>query len=102
MFRDGCVALPRVPWVCVWFVIVVFPDRTHLLFFTASYKFRSLKYFLSRGDFKPLNEGVHTNKGQISKRWYRRPAKQYESDSMMNNKVHDTNLILLVFLNLKK
>ena len=21
-----------VPWVCVWFVIVVFPDHTHLLF----------------------------------------------------------------------
>ena len=34
---------------------------------TASYKFRSLKHFLSRGDFKPLNEGVQTNKRQISK-----------------------------------
>ena len=21
-----------VPWVCLWFVIVVFPDHTHLLF----------------------------------------------------------------------
>ena len=33
---------------------------------------------------------------------YRRPANQYESDSWMTNKVHDTNLKLLVFLNLKK
>ena len=54
--------------------------------FTASYKFRSLKHFLSRGDFKPSA--------------YRRPAKQYEIDSSMTNEVHDTNLIFLVFLNL--
>ena len=33
---------------------------------------------------------------------YRRPAKQYESDSSMTNEVHDTNLNILVFLNLKK
>ena len=33
---------------------------------------------------------------------YRRPANQYESDSSMTNKVHDTNLMLLVFLDLKK
>ena len=30
----------------------------------------------------------------------RRPANQYESDSSMTNEVHDTNLMLLVFLNL--
>ena len=29
---------------------------------------------------------------------YRRPANQYESDSLMTNEVHDTNLMLLVFL----
>ena len=29
---DGCMALLRVPWVCLRFVIVVFPDHTHLLF----------------------------------------------------------------------
>ena len=33
---------------------------------------------------------------------HRRPASQYESDSSMTNKVHDTNLMLLVFLYLKK
>ena len=33
---------------------------------------------------------------------YRRPANQYESDSSMTDKVHDTNLMLLVFLDLKK
>ena len=33
---------------------------------------------------------------------YRRPVNQYESDSLMTNKVHDTNLVLLVFLDLKK
>ena len=25
-----------VPWVCLWFVIVVFPDHTHLLFIHAN------------------------------------------------------------------
>ena len=33
---------------------------------------------------------------------YRRHANQYESDSSMTNKVNDTNLMLLVFLDLKK
>ena len=35
---------------------------------------------------------------------YRKPANQYESDSSMTNKnkFHDTNLRLLVFLDLKK
>ena len=33
---------------------------------------------------------------------HRRPANQYESDSSMTYKVHDTNLMLLVFLDLKK
>ena len=32
----------------------------------------------------------------------RRPANQYESDSSMTNKVHDTALMLLVLLDLKK
>ena len=27
--RDGSVALSRVPWGCLRFVIVVFPDHTH-------------------------------------------------------------------------
>ena len=33
---------------------------------------------------------------------YRWPVNQYESDSSVTNKVHDTNLMLLVFLGLKK
>ena len=33
---------------------------------------------------------------------YRRPANQYESDSSMTNKIHDTNLMRPVFLDLKK
>ena len=33
---------------------------------------------------------------------YRRPANQYESDSSMTNKFHDTNMMLLVFPDLKK
>ena len=33
---------------------------------------------------------------------YCRQANQYESDFSMTNKVHDTNLMLLVFLDLKK
>ena len=73
--------------------------------FSASYKFRPLKHVLSRGDFKPSNERVQTDKRQISKRAvhvYLRSAKQYESDSSMTDEAHDTNLKLLVFLNLKK
>ena len=31
-----------VPWVCLQFVIVVFPDHTHLLFFMTSSVFRNL------------------------------------------------------------
>ena len=33
---------------------------------------------------------------------YRRSADQYESDFSMTNKVHDTNMMLLVFPDLKK
>ena len=33
---------------------------------------------------------------------YRRPANQYESDSSMTNEVQDTNLMLIVFHDLKK
>ena len=33
---------------------------------------------------------------------YHRLANQYESDFLMTNEVHDTNLMLLVFLDLKK
>ena len=36
MSRDYCVALFVVPLVCLQFVIVVFPDHTHLLFFRVS------------------------------------------------------------------
>ena len=34
--------------------------------FTALYKFRLLKHFLSRGDYKPSNERIQTDKCQIS------------------------------------
>ena len=30
--HDCCVALSQVPRVCLQFVIVIFPDHTHLLF----------------------------------------------------------------------
>ena len=33
---------------------------------------------------------------------YCRPANQYKSDSSMANEVHDTNLMLLEFLDFKK
>ena len=38
MSRDCCVALLRAAWVCLQFVIVVFPDHTHLLFLTQNYR----------------------------------------------------------------
>ena len=33
---------------------------------------------------------------------YRIPANQYDSDFSITNEVHDTNFMLLVFLDLKK
>ena len=40
----------------------------------------------------PSNERAQTDKRQISRQMYRRPAKHYESDSWMTNEFHDTNL----------
>ena len=37
MSHDGCVALPPVSWVCLQFVIMVFPNHTHLLFLVSNY-----------------------------------------------------------------
>ena len=38
-----------IPWVCLQFVIVVFPDHTHLLFMTFHGKIRLLvNYFLTK------------------------------------------------------
>ena len=73
-----------VPRGCLQFVIVVIPDHTYLLF------------------FKLLNEGCTLINVIYANMLYRRPVNQYESDSSMTNKVHDTNLMLLVFLDLKK
>ena len=73
-----------VPRGCLQFVIVVFPDHTYLLF------------------FKLLNEGYTLINVIYANMLYRRPVNQYESDSSMTNKVHETNLMLLEFLDLKK
>ena len=35
-----------VPWGCLWFAIVVFPDRTHLLFFVICMPYIITKYQL--------------------------------------------------------
>ena len=40
--------LLAVPWVCLQFVIVVFPDHTHLLFLIASDDHVSLKVVIER------------------------------------------------------
>ena len=34
-----------VPWGCLQFVIVVFPDHTHLLFFFTSFKWKETFFF---------------------------------------------------------
>ena len=36
-----------VPWCCLWFVIVVFPDHTHLLFLNYLYCFGEFSKFSS-------------------------------------------------------
>ena len=41
------------------------------------------------------------DKRHFANKMYHRPVNQYESDFSMINKVLDTNLMLLVFLNLK-
>ena len=61
-----------------------------------------MKHFLSRGDFKPSNERVQIDECQISKLPVSQTCQQYESDSSITKEVHGTNLILLVFLDLKK
>ena len=38
----GCLFL-AVPWVCLWFVIVVFPDHSHLLFVVKVAKSKGLR-----------------------------------------------------------
>ena len=35
--RECCVALPRVPWVCLQLVVEVFLDHTHLFFLLFTY-----------------------------------------------------------------
>ena len=45
---------------------------------------------------------IPTYKRQISKQMHRRPANQYDSDSSMTNEVHDTHLMFLGFLDIKK
>ena len=47
-------------------------------------------------------KGYTQIKVMYTNKLYRRAANQYESDSSKTNKVHDTNLMLLVFLDLKK
>ena len=37
-----------VPWGCLWFVIVVFPDHTHLLFWTNyTFKVKTFEMFIA-------------------------------------------------------
>ena len=36
-----------VPWGCLWFVFVVFPDHTHLLFLIVFYLFFVFVFFFS-------------------------------------------------------
>ena len=38
-----------VPWVCLWFVIVAFPDHTHLLFLESFKSLNNLSPAYSRG-----------------------------------------------------
>ena len=54
---DCCVALPRVPWVFLQFVMVFFPDHTHLLFLifswhsvTRSMIIRNTRFSLKNGE----------------------------------------------------
>ena len=47
------------------------------------------------------NERVQADKRHLRKTLHHTPANQYKSDSSMTNKVHDTNILLVVFLDLK-
>ena len=54
--------------------------------------------FVKWGDLKSSNKRVKNRSNKL----YPSPTNQYESDSSMTNKVHDTNVMHLVFLDLKK
>ena len=43
----GCLFL-AVPWVCLWFVIVVFPDHSPLLFFVKVAKSKGLRIAVAK------------------------------------------------------
>ena len=47
-------------------------------------------------------EGSKQINVKYANKLYLRPVDQYESDSSMTNKVHDINLMLLVYLDIKK
>ena len=61
MSRDCCVAFPCGAMVCLQFVIVVFPDHTHLLFFMETLGKESLSYSKVKtlaAEFKRRRESV--------------------------------------------
>ena len=63
-----------VPWVCLWFVIVVFPDHTHLVFFIYAkiYLHVNSHYLRSRSaDFIQICMVVVTGHGKITVKFWR-------------------------------
>ena len=54
MSLDGCVALPRSVMGCLLFVIVVFPDHTHLLFLGSEYPLYLLYMNLKTDDLRNM------------------------------------------------
>ena len=48
-----------VPWGCLWYVIVVFPDHTHLLFLNAWGKIISAETLLDKNMFVACIEKLH-------------------------------------------
>ena len=54
-----------VPWVCLWFIIVVFPDHTHLLFFIKLHSNVPLREIMCRTH----DSATQTHTGHTSRSW---------------------------------
>ena len=79
-----------------------FNCTTNLADVICPYEFSQLNISKEEGILSFWMKGYTQINVIYANKLYRRPANQYESDFSTANKVHDANLMLLVFLDLKK
>ena len=103
MSRDCCVALLAVPWVSLQFVIVAFPDHTHLLFLQlnqdkhfATNRFSQRAFYnLNHSFIKPPTQGAKS----IIKRQFMPEDDAYDcTSSLLITFSHISSKVLLASL----